>query len=144
MKIIILVLFWLMAIFFGVDVVFMTAVNIKFDTLPITNIGFAIALTTASTCFSWYRTFPDTTEHESVLKKIRTIGERSMYAAMLFLLASMAKYCAALLLQLDNPNVFHGVGYGINHALFFVGYFFSYFLFLWVIHDLIIYLADKY
>jgi hypothetical protein len=97
------IMFFLMA---GLFVVAYTFANPKVDTTTITNIGFAIVIAMGSTCFSYYRTFDQ--EQKNAQKLIKISGERFLFVAILFLIASFTKYIGihveSLLIEPNRVN----------------------------------------
>lgn len=66
--------------------------NFNKDTFGLTNYGFAIALGISSICFAWCRNL-DSSE-KSLAKELTNHAITSLYASLIFLLASAFKYCA--------------------------------------------------
>jgi hypothetical protein len=56
-----------------------------------TNIGFAVFLTFANTCFSWARSFTEE-RHRDTVRRINRISYFSIICALTFLLSSLAQF----------------------------------------------------
>jgi hypothetical protein len=77
------------------------------DTTNLTNYGFAIFIGLASVCFGWSRALDSATERKFIDKVIHA-GERFILVAILFLFASIVKYCSINLpLVLHDKNTWY-------------------------------------
>lgn len=76
----------------GLSIMLSIFKNKNQDTTNLTNYGFAILIGFSSVCFSWARNMNPEKEPK-MLEKISNCGEVSLLAAILFLVASLIKYC---------------------------------------------------
>src|SRR5258708_5861670 len=64
----------------------------NYDSTPITTVGAGVLIALASVTFSWTNTFQPTAENESTRNMLRGLGERMLYSAITFILATVLKF----------------------------------------------------
>lgn len=96
--------FFIIAIF-GICFFYLTT-HTEVITIVFTNIGFAVFLTFANTCFSWARSFAPE-KYSNIISRINRISYFSIICALTFMLSSVAQF----LISIGKPTI-------SQHAIF--------------------------
>lgn len=135
-----IIIMLVMLVLFGI--IFVIVGNASDINLQITNFAFAILLGLSSVCFSWVRTFESLEDKTAI--SIRQSGELSLFAAILFLLASFLNYLQQLLISSKNPSAFSPVIAPVIKCTVLIIFLGAVLIFLKVLSRLLLVLRKRY